>query len=282
MLAGSNTRNLAFYLQQLGFIIVILFLVVYSVFPLAWGIVSSFKSDEEELSIPITYIPKEPTFGNYAAAFTNNEFHQSLLNSAIVAGTATLLSLVIGGIAAYAMGRYRFGGRSAMRYIILGMNLFPTIAILPSLINIVSGFGLTGTLWSLIFTYPIFTLPSITWQLIVFFQRLPYEIEQAAYVDGASSVVLFYRILIPISLPVLFTTGITTFVGVWSEYLLAVSFVSVPKEARVMTVAIANLASTISAGELMAMSVILSIPLLLVIYFTQREAIKETTEGAVK
>lgn len=281
-MVGENSRNFWFYFQWISFALVVIFFIVYSLFPFVWGVGTSFKTAEEVATAPLTYIPVNPTLDNYTAAITNSEFLRSILNSAIIAIGATSLSLVLGGLSAYALGRYRFQGRSMMRYIILAMNLFPTIAVLPSLLETMTRLNLIGNIFSLIITYPIFTLPTITWSLIVFFQRLPGDIEQAAFVDGASTFQVFWMVLLPISAPVLFTTGVITFVGTWSEYLLALSFVAAPPEARNVTVAIKFLAAQISPGELMAMAVILSVPLLVVIYFTQRQAIKETTEGAVK
>lgn len=281
-MVGENQRNFLFFFQRIAFVLVIVFFIVYSLFPFVWGFSTSFKTAEEVATTPITYLPNQPTLANYNAAIQNGEFLRSILNSVLIATGATGLSLVLGGLAAYALGRYRFRGRSMMRYVILAMNLFPTIAVLPSLLETMSRLGLNGNILSLIFTYPIFTLPTITWSLIVFFQRLPADIEQAAFVDGASTFQVFTRVLLPISAPVLFTTGIITFVGTWSEYLLALSFVAAPPEARNVTVAIKFLKSQVTAGELMAMAVLLSVPLLVVIYFTQRNAIKETTEGAVK
>lgn len=281
-MVGENQRNFTFYLQRVLFVLVILFFAVYSLFPFVWGFSTSFKTVEEVENTPITYLPSHPTLDNYSAAIQNGEFLRSMLNSVIIAFGATSLSLVLGGLSAYALGRYSFRGRSMMRYIILMMNLFPTIAILPSLLETMSNLGLNGNIISLIITYPIFTLPTITWSLIVFFQRLPADIEQAAFVDGANTFQVFTRVLLPISAPVLFTTGIITFVGTFSEYLLALSFVAAPPEARNVTVAIKFLQAQVTPGEMMAMSVLLSVPLLIVIYFTQRNAIKETTEGAVK
>ncbi|MBC8098994.1 MAG: carbohydrate ABC transporter permease, partial [Armatimonadetes bacterium] len=128
----------------------------------------------------------------------------------------------------------------------------------------------------------IFTLPNTTWALVVFFQAMPADIEQAAYVDGASTLQLITRILLPLAAPVLLTTGLLTFVGVWSEYLLAQAFTAINPEARTITVAIKFLAGQLTDGELMAAAVILSVPLLMIIYVTQRQFIRNTTEGAVK
>ncbi|HEX2619821.1 MAG TPA: ABC transporter permease subunit, partial [Phototrophicaceae bacterium] len=162
------------------------------------------------------------------------------------------------------------------------MSLFPTIAVLPGLLSVITQLNLTGSIVSLIITYPIFTLPNTVWTLIVFFQGMPADIEQAAYVDGATTIQLFTRVLLPLALPVLLTTGLLTFVGVWSEYLLAQAFTAINPEARTVTVAIKFLAGQLTDGQLMAAAVTLSVPLLLVIFFTQRHFLQNTTEGAVK
>jgi trehalose/maltose transport system permease protein len=281
-MAKTPIMRLIGTLEGVGFWVVILIFIVYSVFPFYWAINTSLKSDRELSRTPITVTPRNPTLDHYKSIAGNGEFIRSIINSAAVATGATLLSVVVGGLAAYALGRYRFRGRRMMRYLVLLMSLFPTIAVLPGLLSIVTNLGLTGNILSLIITYPIFTLPTTTWALIVFFQGLPLDIEQAAYVDGASTLQLFTRILLPLATPVLMTTGLLTFVGVWSEYLLAVAFTAINPEARTVTVAIKFLAGQLSDGELMAGAVFLSVPLITVIYFTQRQFIQNTTEGAVK
>ncbi len=272
----------SFYLSRIALWLVILFFILYSVLPFYWALNTSLKTPQEVAATPISYFPAIPTLDNYASALGNQEFLQSILNSALVSGGATLISLLVGGLAAYAIGRYGFRGRSLMRYVILLMGLFPTIAILPSLWATISDLGLSDNILSLIITYPLFTLPTATMPMIVFFQSLPPDIEQAAYIDGASTFQLFYKVLLPLSMPVILSAGLITFVVTWSEYLLALSFVAASPASRTVTVAIRFLRSQLTAGELMAASVILSVPLILVIFFTQRHAIRNTTQGAVK
>lgn len=269
-------------LQRIGFWFLVLMFTIYTLIPFYWAINTSLKTPREFQDIPITYFPNSPTFENYERALRNREFVTSIINSFIVAGTGTLLAIVIGGGAAYAMGRYKFYGRNMMRYIILSMNLFPTIAILPSLLEIITDLGYSGSIMSLIITYPIFTLPLTTWNLITFFQSLPIDIEQAAYVDGANTFQLFYRILLPLTIPVLLTTGLIVFVSFWSEYLLALTFTAVNPDSRTITVAIKFLKDPLGDTGLMAASIILSIPLILIVLFTQRRFITNTTRGAVK
>lgn len=269
-------------LQRIGFWGVVLFLALYSAIPFYWAINTSLKTPAEVNAVPTTVVPEAPTIQNYISMITNSAFTRSILNSAIVAISVTLLSVVIGGLAAYALGRFQFRGRGVMRYLLMLMSLFPTIAVLPSLFDMVTDLGFTGSIVSLIITYPIFTLPMTTMPMIVFFRGLPPDIEQAAYVDGATTFQLFYRILLPIAMPVILTTGLITFVGVWSEYLLAITFTSAPAEARTIAAEIKFLSGSISAPQLMAGAVILSIPLVAVIAFIQRHFLRNTTEGAVK
>ncbi len=269
-------------LGRIGFIAIVVIFIIYTLIPFYWAINTSLKGSQELKTTPVSYLPQEPTFSNYETALRNQQFITSIINSFIVSGTGTLFALVIGGAAAYALGRFRFYGRTMMRYIILAMNLFPTIAVLPALLDIVRDLGVTGNILSLIITYPIFTLPLTTWNLIVFFQRLPPDIEYAAYVDGATPFQLFYKILLPLTMPVILSTGLIVFVSFWSEYLLALTFTAVNPDARTVTVAIKFLRNPLGDGGIMAASVILSIPLILIIAYTQRRFITNTTEGAVK
>ena len=269
-------------LSQILFIFIILVFMIYTLVPFYWAINTSLKTPAELASTPVTYFPSDPTLDNYDVALGNSAFITSIVNSFIVAGSGTLLALVVGGGAAYALGRYRFLGRNFIRYLILSMNLFPTIAVLPSLLDLVTNLGVSDSIFSLILTYPIFTLPLTTWNLIVFFQNLPPDIEQAAYVDGASTFQLFYKILLPLIIPVLLSTGLIVFVSFWSEYLLALTFNAANPEAWTVTVAIKRLKEPLGSAGLMAASVVLSVPLILVIFYTQRRFITNTTEGAVK
>jgi trehalose/maltose transport system permease protein len=280
--AASPAARLFALAQRLAFWAVVLLFVFYSASPFYWAINTALKTDAERAQYPATAIPQQPTTDNFARVLDNQDFLVSIVNSALVALGATLLSVAVGGLAAYALGRFNFRGRRMMRYVILLMSLFPTIAVLPSLFILITDLGLSGSILSLILTYPIFTLPGTTWTLIVFFRNLPPDIEQAAFVDGANTFQLFVRVLMPISAPVLLTSGLITFVGVWSEYLLALAFTAADKSARTVTVAIKFLAGQLTPGELMAASVLLSIPLMLVIFYTQRRFITNTTEGAVK
>ena len=157
-------------------------------------------------------------------------FQRALLNSTIVAGSVTLISLAVGSVAAYALGRFRFRGRSFVLYLMLSMTIFPQIAILGALYTMITGFHVVGpidfpklydTEWALIFSYLIFTLPFTVWVLTSFMRALPDDLEEAAYVDGATPLQVFYKVLLPLIAPGLVTTGLLAFIAAWNEYLYA-------------------------------------------------------------
>ena len=139
-----------------------------------------------------------------------------------------MLSLAIGSFAAYALGRFRFHGRSFVMYLMLSMTIFPQIAILGALYTTITKFHLYDTLGALIFSYLIFTLPFTVWVLTSFMRALPGDLEEAAYVDGATPLQVFYKVLLPLIAPGLVTTGLLAFISAWNEYLYALSFIQSP------------------------------------------------------
>ena len=180
------TRTNRFYVSRVLFYIVLAIIFVYIVFPFYWAFRSSLSPNDELFATPVHYWPAAPTLDHYREVFTNGDFIIALRNSTIVAASTTLLSLVIGTVGAYALGRFRFRGRLPVMYLILSMTMFPVIAILGSLFDLVRRFGLYNQLPALIITYLVFTLPFTVWVLTSFFAGLPKELEEAAYVDGAS------------------------------------------------------------------------------------------------
>src|SRR5690349_1970425 len=198
------------------FLVIIIF--IYALFPFVWAIRSSITPDNALFATPLQYFPKHPTLDNYKAAFQTDFFWHSLINSAIVAITVTLLSLLVGSLAAYALGRFRFRGRGFVMYLMLSMTIFPQIAILGALYTTITKFHLYDTLGALIFSYLIFTLPFTVWVLTSFMRALPGDLEEAAYVDGATPLQVFWKVLLPLIDPGLVTTGLLAFIVVWNEY----------------------------------------------------------------
>ncbi|MFW6074499.1 MAG: carbohydrate ABC transporter permease, partial [Chloroflexota bacterium] len=224
----TERREIPPFIRRIPFYLLVLAIAVYLIFPFYWAFRSSITPTGELFSTPVQYFPNNPTLDHYRTVFENRDFLQALLNSTIVAGSVTVISLVIGAFASYALGRFRFGGRTPVLYIILSMTMFPQIAVLGSLYTLVTELGIFNSLWSLILTYLIFTLPFTVWVLTTFFQQMPRELEEASYVDGATPFQTFYKVLLPLAAPGMVTTGLLAFIAAWNEFLFALSFTQTP------------------------------------------------------
>ena len=274
-------------LRKIPFYVLVAGIFVYAIFPFYWAIRSSFTPDGELFKTPITYFPSHPTIFNYREVLGNGDFQRALLNSTIVAGSVTLISLGFGALAGYALGRFRFRGRSVALYLMLSMTIFPQIAILGALYKMITRFQLYDTLGALIFSYMIFTLPFTVWVLTSFTRGLPRDLEEAAYVDGATPFQAFRKVMLPLIAPGLVTTGLLAFIAAWNEFLYALSFTqSVDKH----TVPIAIVTFTgksgstfqVPWGQIMAATIIVTVPLIIMTLILQRRILAGLTAGAVK
>ncbi len=263
----------------------ILAAIVYTAFPVYWALNMSFMPETKVGEIPVNYAPAPPTLENYGRVLGESIYLAALRNSVIVAGGATLLSLVIGSLAACAIGRFRFRGRRLMLYLTLSMTMFPQIAVVGALYQMIVSAGLHNTRSGLILTYLLTTLPFTVWVLASFFRSLPRELEESAYVDGASPLQTFWLILLPLAAPGLVTTGLLAFIQSWNEYLFALSF-TVDKSAKTVPVVIAQFPGQsqhhIPYGEIMAGSLIATVPLILLVLIFQRRIVSGMTAGSVK
>ena len=271
--------------QQVGFYAILLGIIVFMLFPFYWAFNTSFKTYNEFIQ-PATYFPQQITFANYESVLTDADFLRSLANSSFVAGTTVALALVVGAFAAYALGRLEFRGRKMMMYLVLSMTMFPQISILSGLFIVVKEAQVSGSPLSLIMTYRIFTLPFTVWVLTSFFQGLPAEIEQAAYVDGATSFQTFYLIMLPLTAPALVTTGLLAFISAWNEYLYALTFTLSTPTSQTVPVAIALFSGSLPRQEpileVMAAAMIVTFPLLILVLAFQNRIMAGLTAGAVK
>jgi trehalose/maltose transport system permease protein len=274
-------------LVRIPFWILIIAIFIYALFPFYWALRSAFMPANELFSTPIKYWPTDPTLNHFREVLQSSFFRRALLNSTIVAGSVTLLSLAIGSLAAYALGRFRFHGRSFVLYLMLSMTIFPQIAILGALYTMISNFHLYDKLGSLILTYLIFTLPFTVWVLTSFMRALPGELEEAAYVDGATPLQVFYKVLLPLIAPGLVTTGLLAFIAAWNEYLYAVSFIQTPSHYTVPVAIVLFTPSSGNAfqypwGQVMAATVVVTLPLILAVLVLQKRILAGLTAGAVK
>lgn len=280
-----NQKNFLRILSRSGFWLLVLIIAVYTLFPFYWALNSSFKGEQEIMS-PATYLPANPTLINYQSVLSDNNFLRALGNSTLVSSVTVILALLVGSFAAYALGRIRFRGRTALLYAVLSMTMFPQISILSGLFAIVKDLGVFGSPLALIFSYPIFTLPFTVWVLTSFFRGLPAEIEQAAYVDGATTFQTFYMILLPLTAPALVTTGLLAFIAAWNEYLFALTFTITDPGSYTVPVAIALFSGKIARqepiAEVMAAAMVVTLPLLALVLVFQNRIVEGLTAGAVK
>ncbi len=269
--------------KRAAFYFAVLLIVVVSVFPFYYAILTSFKTGTALFRVD--YWPQNVSFDNYISVLTTGSFVQNLGNSVLIAALTVALALLVAVTAAYALSRVRFRGRSLLLFTILSVSMFPQIAVLAGLFELVRAFGMFNTIWALIFSYTIFTLPFTVWVLTTFMRDLPIEIEEAAIVDGASPWVIITKVFMPLMWPALVTTGLLAFIAAWNEFLFALTFTS-SNATRTVPVAIALLSGgsqfEIPWGNIMAASVIVTVPLVVLVLIFQRKIISGLTAGGVK
>ena len=272
-------------LSDVFFYTLIAVIFVYLMFPFYWALISALKTESELISTPATFFPQQISFRNFSAVMSNERFLRGLWNSVIVATSATVLSLLVGSFAGFALGKMRFRGRSPALYGILAMTMFPQVAVLAGIYAVIRILSLPTTL-SLILSYLIFTLPFTVWVLTAFFKGLPVSLLQAAQVDGATMMQTFWQVLLPLTAPALVTTGLLAFINAWNEYLFSLTLTSTNPNAQTVPVAIANLSGQVArqepTGEIMAGALVVTVPLVLLVLVFQKRIVDGLTAGAVK
>jgi trehalose/maltose transport system permease protein len=269
--------------KRTAFYLLVVVIVVIAIFPFYYAIITSLKSGTALFQID--YWPTTFTVSNYATVFTRGTFPRNLANSLFISTVVVVISLFLGVTAAYALARVDFRGRALLLLTILSVSMFPQVAVLAGLFELIRIFGLYNSPFALIFSYMIFTLPFTVWVLTAFVRDLPVEIEEAAIVDGATPWVIVTRVFLPLMWPALVTTGLLAFIGAWNEFLFALTFTST-NEQRTVPVAIALLSGNsqfeIPWGNIMAASVIVTVPLVILVLIFQRKIISGLTAGGVK
>jgi len=278
--APRRVRRLA---ARIAFYLLLAVIVLYTVFPFYWAIVSSLRTGSDLFSTAL--IPTNPAWDNYVAVFREQPFGRNILNSILVAVSTVVVSLALAVAAAWALGRVQFRGRMPLLFTILGVSMFPQIAVLSGMFGLIRALGLYNSLPALTLSYMIFTLPFTVWVLTTFMRELPRELEEAALVDGARPHVVVVKIFLPLMGPALVTTGLIAFIAAWNEFLFALTF-TLSSEMRTVPVAI-GLISGASAyelpwGNIMAASVIVTVPLVVLVLIFQRRIVSGLTAGAVK
>jgi multiple sugar transport system permease protein len=263
--------------------LVVAAIVIFCLFPFYWMISISLKTGAD-LTNGSAY-PPNPTLSNYKSVFQNGDFTRALLNSAVVSVVTTVAALTVGSFCAYALARLRFRGKFPILALVLSITTFPAIAIAAPLFRLWSDIGIFNTWIGLIIPNLTFALPLAIYILVSFFKEIPKDLEEAALVDGATHFTAFRKVVVPLAAPGLATAGILTFIGVWNEFLFAITLTSSPK-ARTVPAAIAFFTGSTQferpLGTISAASVIISIPLIFLVLFFQKRIVAGLTAGAVK
>lgn len=263
--------------------VLVVVVILFSLVPFYWLINTSLKTGAGLSSGEL--FPSEPTLSNYVTVLQNSNFMLSLRNSVIVALSATTIAIVFASFAAYALARLRLRRKTLLLALILSVTTFPTIAIAAPMFSLWSDLGLYDTLPGLIIPKLTFALPMAIYILTSFFKEIPRELEESAYVDGASPFQAFYKIILPLATPGIATTAILVFILVWNEFLLPVTLTTSP-EARTVPVAITFFSGTSQydqpLGAISAASVIITIPLVIVVLVFQKKIVSGLTAGSLK
>lgn len=278
-----SLRMLKSILLKIGFWALVTVLVLYAVFPFYYAVVTSLKPSSELFEV--SYWVDSIDFSNYATVLSQPTFLAAIRNSVLVAISVVIIALLLGLTAAWALGRVRFRGRTMVMMIVLGVSMFPQVAVLSGLFEVIRTLDLYNSPGGLILSYTIFTLPFTVWILTTFMRQLPDELEEAAIVDGASPWVTLTKVFMPLLWPAMVTTGLLAFIAAWNEFLFALTFTLTDTQ-RTVPVAIALISGgsqyELPWGPIMAASVIVTVPLVVLVVIFQRRIVSGLTAGAVK
>ena len=278
------------WLGKVASVVGMALIVIYCLVPFYWMVISSLRLPTMGLSND--YFPNPVSLENYPGVFSaQNNFFRAILNSVVVSVTTTVLTLVFGIIGAYALARLRFAAKGFVLSIIIGASMFPGVTLLIPLFKLFTGsYDWLPIHWlnqyqAAIIPSLSFGLPLCVWNLTAFFRQLPVELEQAAMVDGCTPGEAFRLIILPLAAPGVFTTAILTFIAVWNEFMISLTFLQAT-DMKTATVALSQFTGTLNFntpyGSIMAAGVITTIPLLILVLFFQRRIVAGLTAGGVK
>ncbi|MBW4650359.1 MAG: carbohydrate ABC transporter permease [Kastovskya adunca ATA6-11-RM4] len=259
--------------------------VVFFTGPVLWQLLTSFKVNADISAVPSVYFPRRLTFDHYLSLFGRRPFTSYILNSAFVSITSTLLALALGAPAAYALARLRLPGERFVLAGVLIVTLFPAVLLFLGLLEVVRVTDLGNNYLALILPYTAINLPLTILVMRSFFQQLPKDLEDSARVDGYNTVQMLLRIVLPMTLPALVTTGILTFIAAWNEFIFALTFIT-RESMKTIPVATAQLSGAsvfeIPYGPIAAATVVGTLPLVVLVLLFQRKIVQGLTAGAVK
>jgi multiple sugar transport system permease protein len=268
-----------------GVIMGAVLILVWCLLPIAWILSLSFKPVGETATGSPQFLPKEFTWDNFSSVLQNDDFQRALINSFGIAIIATVLSVIFGTLCAYAIARLRFRGKRVVLTIALAIAMFPVVSLIGPLFDQWRALGLFDTWPGLIIPYMSFTLPLAIWTLTAFFREIPWELEQAAQVDGATAWQAFRKVIVPLAAPGVFTAAILTFFFAWNDFVFGISLTSTINARPVP----AQLAFFVGPDQfnppvstLAAAAVMVTVPVIILVLLFQRKIVAGLTAGAVK
>jgi multiple sugar transport system permease protein len=260
-------------------------ILVWCLLPVVWMIMLSFKPQAETAAGSPQFLPKDWTWDNFSSVLQNDDFQRALINSFGISIIATVLSVILATLAAYAIARLQFRGKKLVLSLALAIAMFPVVSLIGPLFDMWRAVGLFDTWPGLIIPYMSFTLPLAIWVLTAFFREIPWEMEQAAQVDGATAWQAFRKVIVPLAAPGVFTAAILTFFFAWNDFVFGISLTSTINARPVP----AQLAFFVGPDQfnppvstLAAASVMVTIPIVLLVLLFQRKIVAGLTAGAVK
>ncbi|MFI1161838.1 carbohydrate ABC transporter permease [Streptomyces sioyaensis] len=271
-------------LSNAGLAISVALIALFCLAPFYWMFVSSLKGQNDIFNNDLW--PTSPTLANYKAVFSGrNNFLYALRNSGIIAGTTTILAMLIGLVSAYAFVRLRFRAKRLALGAVLAASMFPGVALLTPIFQLFSDWGWIDQYQAMVIPDISFALPLAIWTLSSFLRELPWDLEESAMIDGCTSGQAFRKVLLPLAAPGVFTSALLVFIAVWNEYLIANSM-TLTLAAQPVTVAIAKFTGSSQYqqpfGTQMAAGVIVALPLIVLVLILQRRIVAGLTAGAVK
>jgi ABC-type glycerol-3-phosphate transport system permease component len=267
-----------------GFFLLVGAFVVASLFPFYWIVITSLKTDSEISQGTKSLLPGHISWSSYANDLTKQDFVRPLINSVIVAGSTTILTIIIASLAGYALARSRIRGKQLIQGFLLVAGFFPVIAMIGPLFIAYRRIGLLDSLPGLVIAYLIYTLPLATWFLAGFFGQIPRELEEAAIVDGATRLQALRKIIIPVALPGIFTIAILGFILCWNDFLIAVSFLTTPSKftAPLAIIGLGQSQYQTFFNLIDAAVVMVTLPIALIMLVAQRRIISGLTAGSFR
>jgi multiple sugar transport system permease protein len=264
-------------------IVGLLIFTAWTLGPILWAVISSFLRQTALTSTPPDLSPANLTLDNFSAVLAGDRsLVKGLINSSIIAASTAVVALTLGSAAAYALARLHVPGSNKILLMVLATQMFPGIVVIIPLFIVISRLGLTDTYIALIVVYLSFILPIVIWILKGFFEAIPLELERAAAVDGASALQTFRLIVLPISLPALFATGVFAFIESWNEFFFAVILTRI--NVKTAPIAIAEFSGQYTSlfGQMVAAAVLASVPVIVLAVVFRQYILKGFVEGAVK